>query len=70
MTEEETEKYLTKIKARKPRGDDGGSGGDGSGPSGSGPGDSQPPKIDDAVKMEEPTPDPIALVATEQRTSE
>lgn len=56
--------YLKKIKQRKPRGDDG------SGPSGSGPGDSQPPKIDDAVKMEEPTPDPIALVATEQRETE
>lgn len=69
MTEEETEKYLAKIKARKPRGDDG-TGGDGPGPSGAGPGDSQPPKVDDAVQMEEATPDPIALVATEQRRAQ
>lgn len=69
MTEEETEKYLGKIKARKPRGDDGGTGGDGAGPS-SGPGDSQPPKVDDAVPMEQPSQDPIPDVAVEQRPAQ
>lgn len=60
LSEDETEKYLGNITARKPRGD----GGDD--PS-VGPGSSQPPSIDDAVQMEEPTPDPIPDVAVEQR---
>ncbi|XP_063698650.1 proteasome subunit alpha type-1 [Culicoides brevitarsis] len=65
LTEDETEKYLAKIKQRKPRGDDGGAG-----PSGAGPGDSQPPGPDDAVQMEEPQPDPIPDVAVEERPSQ
>jgi len=66
LNEEETEKYLTRINARKPRGDGGESG---SGPSG-GPGGSQPPTIDDAVPMEEPAADPIPDVAVEQRPTQ
>lgn len=67
LTEDETGIYLGRVTVKRRGGDgpgDGGAGGPG------GPGHSQPPKIDDAVLMDEPAPEPIPIVATEERQAQ
>lgn len=64
LTEEETGAYLGRVAVKK-RGGDGGNDAPGSGP-----GSSQAPAVDDAVAMEEPAPDPIPIVATEERSAQ
>lgn len=64
LTEEETGAFLGRVTVKRRGGDGPSDGGPG------GPGHSQGSKVDDAVQMEEPTPDPIPDVATENREIE
>lgn len=66
LSEDVTGKFLGRVTVKRRGGDGPSDQGPGAGP---GPGHSQPSKVDDAVLMEEPTPDPIPDVAVEQRQS-